>query len=29
VAANPDGLVVVPMGRHRFGGSTGLLGPRG
>lgn len=28
VAANPDGLVVVPMGRHRFGGSTGLLGTR-
>lgn len=26
LAANPDGLLVVPMGRHRFGGSTGLLG---
>jgi hypothetical protein len=28
VAANADGLFVVPMGRHRFGGSTGLLGTR-
>lgn len=26
VAANSDGLVVVPMGRWRFAGSTGLLG---
>lgn len=25
MAANADGLVVVPMGRHRFAGSTGLL----
>jgi hypothetical protein len=24
IAANSDGLVVVPMGRHRFSGSTGL-----
>ena len=28
LAANPDGLFVAPMGRHRFGGSTGLLGSR-
>lgn len=30
VTADGDGLVVVPMGRHRFSGSTGLLagGPR-
>ncbi len=28
VAANADGLFVVPMGRHRFGGSTGLLRTR-
>ena len=26
IAANADGLVVVPMARHRFSGSTGLLG---
>ena len=26
IAANADGLAVVPMARHRFSGSTGLLG---
>jgi hypothetical protein len=25
IAASRDGLVVVPMGRHRFSGSTGLV----
>lgn len=25
IAASSDGLVVVPMGRHRFSGSTGLV----
>jgi hypothetical protein len=29
IAASRDGLVVVPMGRHRFSGSTGLVTGRG